>query len=88
MMGDWNARAGTLSGIDISDGGSRESMDTMLDKEGIDMIELMEEFGFGVLNGRTKGDWTCQNQHVELNIDIQRINTVEEAKWISQTTVL
>lgn len=65
MMGDWNARAGTLSGVDISDGGSRQSMDTMLDKEGEDMIELMEEFGFGVLNGRTKGDWTGQITHVD-----------------------
>lgn len=64
-MGDWNARTGTLSGVDISDGGSRQSMDTMLDKEGEDMIELMEEFGYGVLNGRTKGDWTGQITHVD-----------------------
>lgn len=65
MLGDWNARAGTLSGVDICDGGRRESMDTVLDKEGTNMIELMEEFGFGVLNGRTEGDWKGQITHVD-----------------------
>lgn len=32
-MGGWNARAGTLSGVDIADGAARESMDTVLVKE-------------------------------------------------------
>lgn len=65
LMGDWNARAGTLSGIEEEDGGKRESMDNALDKEGIEMIELMEEFGFGILNGRTAGDWQGQITHVD-----------------------
>lgn len=65
LMGDWNARAGELSGVELADGGARASMDTVLDKEGSDMIELMEEFGFGVLNGRTEGDWMGQITHVD-----------------------
>lgn len=54
-----------LSRVEIADGGARESMDTVLDTEGTDMIELMEEFGFGVMNGRTSGDWTGQITHVD-----------------------
>lgn len=57
ILGDWNARTGKL--------GDRESRDVTEDKEGKEFVDLMDDFGYQILNGQTEGDWSGEITHVD-----------------------
>lgn len=63
--GDWNARIGNLNGYSINENGEceeRKSKDTLINREGREMMKWIEEGSWNVLNGCNKGDkegeWT------------------------------
>lgn len=74
IVGDWNARTGQLGGsLNIgelerqkgADSHTRNSMDSVVDKEGRAMIDLLEDHGFEILNGRSEGDWEGHITHTD-----------------------
>lgn len=63
--GDFNLRIGELGGIDIE--GSmlkRKSKDKTIGNGGRKFVEWIQEKGWYILNGRTKGDWEGEYTYV------------------------
>lgn len=58
IVGDWNARIGEL-------GDERESKDTVVNAEGREFLELLDEFNLHILNGNAEGDWKGEFTHAE-----------------------
>ena len=56
--GDFNIRIGELGGEDLEDDGkNRRSKDKMIRNGGRGFVELMTEYGWHILNERSRGDW-------------------------------
>ena len=76
MAGDFNARIGKNGGWENNEGGDgeeRESKDEILNKQGRDLVDLIEERGWIVLNGGKYGDeegeWTYEKADKKSVID-------------------
>lgn len=71
VLGDWNARVGTLGCPDLDgdeDGGAeRCTMDPVTNEEGEQLMELLEAGGFTLLNGNKQGDWEGNITHVHMS---------------------
>lgn len=62
IIGDWNARIGTLG--DRKDSyEKRNTRDQVINEEGIKWNEFMEMNGLELLNGNTEGDWNGEYTH-------------------------
>jgi len=56
--GDFNIRIGELGGEDLEDDGkNRRSKDKMIRNGSRGFVELMTEYGWHILNERSRGDW-------------------------------
>ena len=65
VLGDWNARLGGLGHRGEENAMSiRPTMDTEQNTEGEEMLELLQDCGFSVLNGNKEGDWEGLITHV------------------------
>jgi len=71
LMGDLNARIGSaqnwsedifLNGANVANG--RCSKDAVIDSRGLRLMELCDNHGLIVLNGRTRGDWEGEFTYV------------------------
>lgn len=68
LVGDLNARCGTLGGKDQSTDGEkrpRNTKDKEINEEGKKWIDLMDEFGLTIMNGNIDGDWQGEITHVD-----------------------
>lgn len=70
IIGDWNARLGTLGG---SGGRQRSTRDQVINEEGRKWILLLEEFGLMLFNGNVEGnlqgEYTHDGPHKPSDID-------------------
>ena len=60
MMGDWNARVGTLGDINNN---KRNTKDLVINQEGKKWVELVDQLGMMILNGNMDGDWEGEYTH-------------------------
>ncbi|XP_067205427.1 uncharacterized protein [Linepithema humile] len=75
IMGrDFNIRIGELDGEE-EEGIARRSKDKTIENGGKKLIEMMQERGFNVLNGKTRGDWKESTRNkLEFRIE-ERVNS-------------
>lgn len=64
LLGDWNARTGELGGVNELQT-RRVSQDKVVDGEGREFIELLDDYDYTILNGRSKGDWQGRYTHTD-----------------------
>ena len=83
VVGDMNARFGAMNSV-LAQGDElieikRNSMDTVINGEGRNMINRLDELGLVVLNGiKKKMTWTFDNGRGKSVVDII---SVEESRW-------
>ena len=68
LIGDLNARIGTLGGKFEDAQGDRlprNTKDLVKNKEGENWIKLMDDYGLTVLNGNIEGDWAGEYTHID-----------------------
>lgn len=69
VMGDWNARTGSLGGRlsqkDNFEQPTRDSTDEVINNEGLDMLVLFDDCGLSMLNGNKDRDWQGATTHVD-----------------------
>lgn len=70
--GDFNCKIGSLNQLDrdifLSNNNifeKRSRLDLRIDKKGLEVVELFEQTGYCVLNGRTRGDYPAQITYSE-----------------------
>ena len=65
VLGDWNARVGVCGQRTANESSeTRATKDTECNQEGENLMELLEEQGFFLLNGNVEGDWSGEITHV------------------------
>lgn len=63
IIGDWNARIGTLADrVNPSD--NRNTKDVTINEEGKRWVDLLQSHGLEILNGNIDGDWAGEYTHV------------------------
>lgn len=74
VVGDWNARTGKLGGAQKPKevesetepiASNRNSTDPIVDKEGVALIEFLEDYGLSIINGNVEGDWDGLATHTD-----------------------
>jgi len=57
-------RIGELEGEDLEDGKERCSKNKVIGNGSKDFVELITEYGWHILNGRSRGDWEREYMYV------------------------
>lgn len=67
VLGDWNARVGTLGNRQTSGDllAERSTKDITINTEGEQTIELCEDLGLSIINGNMAGDWNGELTHID-----------------------